>query len=68
MDDIRILQHHIVQLSKEMQHDQIMVHRQGEHLSSYMQLNNKRIDNLVTMIQQQQNDTSNLLINMVSDW
>ena len=33
-----------------------------------MQLNNKLIDNLVTMIKQQQNDTANLLINMAFDW
>ena len=51
-----------------MKNDQIILHRQGAHLSSYMQLNNKRIDNLVTMIKQQQNDTANLLMNMVFDW
>ena len=68
MVDIRILQHHIVQLSKEMQNDQIILHRQGEHLSSYVQLNNKRIGNLVTMTQQQQNDANTLIINMAYDW
>ena len=46
----------------------MILHRQGERLSSYMQLNNKRIDNLVTMIKQQQNYTTNLLINMAFDW
>ena len=37
-------------------------------MSSYTQLNNERIDNLVVLIQQQQNDTSTLLINMAFDW
>ena len=68
MDDIRILQHHIVQLSKEMQNDQITLHREDVYLCSHLQLCNKRIDNLVTMTQQQQNDTSNLLINRAFDW
>ena len=54
--------------SKEMKNDQMTLHRQGEHLSSNMQLTNKRIDDLVTMIKQQQNDTANLLINMAFDW
>ena len=27
-----------------------------------MQINNKRIDNIITMIQQQQNETNNLLV------
>ena len=46
----------------------MILHRQGEHLNSCMQLNNKRTDDLVTMIKQQQNDTANLLINMAFDW
>ena len=64
LDDISVLQNHIVQLSKETKNDRMILHRQGEHLSSYMQLNNKRIDNHVTTIKQQQNDTTNLLINI----
>ena len=36
LDDIRILQNHIVQLSKEMKNDQMILHRQGEHLCSDM--------------------------------
>ena len=67
LDDIMILQNHIVQLSKEIKNVQMTLRRQGEHLSSYIQLNNKRIDNLVTMIKQQQNDTDNLLTNMAFD-
>ena len=34
LDDIRILQSHIVQLSKEIKNDQMTLHRLGEHLSS----------------------------------
>ena len=51
MDDIRILQNHIIKLGKEMENEQINLHYQGKHMSFYMQLNNKCIDNLVTMIQ-----------------
>ena len=51
-----------------MQNEQIILHHYGEHMISYMQLNKKRIDNLVTLIQQQQNDASTLLIDMAFDW
>ena len=68
MDDIRLLQTHISKMGKELQNEQVTLHRQGKHLSSYVQLNNKRIDNIITMIQRQQNKTNNLLINMAFDW
>ena len=67
LDDIRILQNHIIQLRKEMKNNQMILRRHSEHLSSYMQLNNKRIDNLVTMIKQLQNDTAKLFNNMAFD-
>lgn len=66
-DNVDTLQCHVTQLRDAIRKKAIIIHLQGKHLSLYISLNNKSINNIITMIQQQ-NDTAWLLTDIAFNW